>query len=76
MSRAVESSPGDGEEANTVHSVAGQESIEQRLADGKMFQRMECDRCGVTFHFTEAPRATRVPRCPVCGSFGAHPFAA
>lgn len=45
-------------------------------AEGKMFVRMECDRCGARFHFGERPRVTRVPRCPACGSTGAHQSAA
>ncbi len=49
---------------------------ERKSAEGKMFRRMECDRCGAHFHFSEAPRATRIPRCPACGSTGAHPQAA
>lgn len=40
----------------------------QKFAEGKMFQRMECDGCGARFHFAESPRVTRVPRCPACGS--------
>lgn len=44
--------------------------------EGKMFIRMECDRCGRRFHFSESPRVTRIPTCPTCGSFGSHPYAA
>ncbi len=44
--------------------------------EGKMFQRLECDRCRAHFHFTESPRVTRTPRCPACGNMGGHPFAA
>ncbi|WP_322796942.1 hypothetical protein [Tepidiforma sp.] len=44
----------------------------QKSAEGKMFRRLECDRCGAWFHFGESPRVTRVPRCPVCGSLSAH----
>ncbi|MGI8926688.1 MAG: hypothetical protein ACR2HN_08610 [Tepidiformaceae bacterium] len=49
---------------------------EAKFAEGKMFQRMECDRCHARFHFSEAPRTTRIPRCPACGSTGAHVQAA
>ncbi|MCL6645059.1 MAG: hydrogenase maturation nickel metallochaperone HypA [Dehalococcoidia bacterium] len=45
-------------------------------AEGKMFRRLECDRCGAWFQFGERPRVTRVPRCPVCGSMNSHPRAA
>lgn len=47
-----------------------------KVAQGKMFQRLECDRCGGRFQFCEAPRVTRFPRCPWCGSLDAHPRAA
>ena len=47
-----------------------------KFAEGKMFVRMECDRCGAWFHFTDTPRATRFPRCPACGSTGGRPLAA
>jgi hypothetical protein len=58
-------------------SVSGADrELERKLAEGKWFRRLECDRCGATFHFTESPRATRVPRCPQCGSLGGHPLAA
>jgi hypothetical protein len=49
---------------------------ETKLRDGKMFQRFCCDRCGTRFHFTDGPRVTRFPRCPLCGDMGAHPDAA
>lgn len=47
-----------------------------KFREGKMFQRLACAECGTRFHFTDSPRATRVPRCPVCGGFGARPDAA
>lgn len=47
-----------------------------KFAEGKMFVRMECDRCRSWFNFTDSPRSTRVPRCPACGSIAAHPRAA
>jgi len=47
-----------------------------KFAEGKMFERMDCPRCGAQFHFAQTPRVTRVPRCPACGAFGAHPHAA
>lgn len=47
-----------------------------KYAQGKMFERRACDRCGARFNFGDPPRATRVPRCPVCGSLGSHPEAA
>ncbi len=49
---------------------------DSKRREGKMFSRMQCDRCNAQFHFTESPRLTRVPRCPACGSTGAHAFAA
>lgn len=47
-----------------------------KFREGKMFQRMSCDRCGTRFHFTDGPRVTRFPRCPLCGGMSAHPDAA
>ncbi len=44
----------------------------QKQAEGKMFQRLECDGCGALFNFGDSPRVTRVPRCPACGSLVAH----
>ena len=44
----------------------------RKYAEGKMFQRLECDRCGVRFNFGDSPRVTRVPRCPACGSLAEH----
>jgi hypothetical protein len=49
---------------------------EAKLREGKMFQRFACDRCGTRFHFTDSPRVTRFPRCPLCGDMGGHPDAA
>jgi len=49
---------------------------QRKFTEGKMFQRMECDRCRARFNFGLAPRATRIPRCPACGSYGSHPLAA
>ncbi len=43
----------------------------QKRVEGKMFERMVCDHCAASFNFTESPRMTRIPRCPVCGSTGA-----
>jgi hypothetical protein len=40
----------------------------RKFAEGKMFQRFECERCHARFNFGQSPRVTRVPRCPVCGS--------
>lgn len=51
-------------------------ALEMRLREGKTFRRFACDRCGTRFHFTDSPRATRYPRCPLCGGMGAHPDAA
>ena len=48
----------------------------RKQAEGKMFERRECDRCGVRFNFGARPRVTRVPTCPACGSLGSHPQAA
>jgi len=45
----------------------------RKHAEGKMFQRLECERCGARFNFGDSPRVTRVPRCPACGSLAAHP---
>ena len=47
-----------------------------KYAEGKMFQRLECNRCAVRFNFGDTARATRVPRCPACGSWNSHPQAA
>ncbi|MCX7617610.1 hypothetical protein [Tepidiforma sp.] len=47
-----------------------------KFAEGKMFRKLECDRCGARFQFGERPRVTRVPRCPACGSLSSHPRAA
>ena len=43
----------------------------QKFVEGKMFERMACDRCSTAFNFGQSPRATRIPRCPRCGSTGA-----
>lgn len=48
----------------------------KKSAEGKMFVRLECDNCHRSFHFADAPRVTRVPVCPTCGSFQSHPTAA
>ncbi len=53
-----------------------QKRIQRLIAQGKMFRRMSCDRCGGRFHFTESARATRIPVCPNCGSYSAHEQAA
>lgn len=47
-----------------------------KFIQGKMFQRMECDRCHARFNFAETPRVTRIARCPACGSYAAQPLAA
>jgi hypothetical protein len=44
----------------------------QKFVEGKMFERMACDRCNTAFNFSQSPRVTRIPRCPQCGSTGAH----
>lgn len=44
--------------------------------EGKMFERMECGRCHTQFHFTDSPRVTRIPQCPICGSTGVQSAAA
>jgi NAD-dependent SIR2 family protein deacetylase len=49
---------------------------ERKFAEGKMFERMECDRCRAPFNFSQSPRATRIPRCPACGSMASHRRAA
>lgn len=43
----------------------------QKSREGKMFTRFECDACAARFNFMETIRATRSPRCPVCGSTSA-----
>ena len=48
----------------------------RKYHEGKMFQRLECDRCRARFNFADSPRVTRIPRCRACGSMGAHPHAA
>ena len=50
--------------------------VQRMLAQGKMFRRMTCDRCGGHFHFTESARVTRIPVCPSCGSCSTHEQAA
>ncbi|MCL4230120.1 MAG: hypothetical protein KJ053_00905 [Dehalococcoidia bacterium] len=47
-----------------------------KYIQGKMFQRMECERCHARFNFAETPRVTRIARCPACGSLHARPQAA
>jgi hypothetical protein len=49
---------------------------ERKFAEGKMFERMECDRCRAAFNFSPSVRVTRVPVCPACGSMASHPRAA
>ena len=49
---------------------------ERKFIEGKMFERMECDRCRAPFNFAQHPRATRIARCPACGSLASHPRAA
>jgi DNA-directed RNA polymerase subunit RPC12/RpoP len=48
----------------------------RKFDEGKMFQRLECDRCAARFNFGDSPRVTRIPRCPACGSTAAHTRAA
>ncbi len=48
----------------------------RKQTEGKMFQKLECDRCGAAFQFADSPRVTRIPRCPACGSLASHPRAA
>jgi len=48
----------------------------RKFEEGKMFQRLECDRCSVRFNFADSPRVTRIPRCPACGSTATHARAA
>lgn len=43
-----------------------------KFSEGKMFERMECERCHARYNFGAAPRATRIPRCPACGSYSSH----
>ena len=54
-------------------TVTPQPGWARKHLEGKMFQRLECSRCHFSFHFSEPPRATRVPRCPSCGAFGGYP---
>ncbi len=42
-----------------------------KQAEGKMFQRLACVRCGAQFNF--ADRVTAFPVCPACGSTATHP---
>ena len=49
---------------------------QRKFNEGKMFDRMECDACHAPFNFGQSPRATRIPRCPACGSLASHPRAA
>jgi NAD-dependent SIR2 family protein deacetylase len=49
---------------------------ERKFAEGKMFERLECDRCRAKFNFGQSTRVSRVPRCPACGSLASHPRAA
>jgi NAD-dependent SIR2 family protein deacetylase len=44
-----------------------------KFIQGKMFQRLECDRCHARFNFPDTPRVTRIARCPACGSYDAQP---
>ena len=44
----------------------------RKQAEGKMFERRECDRCGLRFNFGASVRITRVPTCPACGSLGSY----
>lgn len=48
----------------------------RKFIEGKMFERMECDRCRAQFNFGQQSRATRIPTCPACGSLASHPRAA
>jgi len=41
----------------------------RKFAEGKMFERVHCIRCKARFHFGQQSRATRVARCPACGSY-------
>lgn len=45
----------------------------QKFIEGKMFERLCCDRCRTPFNFGQSARATRIPHCPRCGSMDAHP---
>jgi hypothetical protein len=47
-----------------------------KFAEGKMFERLECPRCHTRFHFSPAPRMTRIPHCPACGIIVERPEAA
>lgn len=49
---------------------------ERKFVEGKMFERLECDRCQAKFNFGQTTRASRVPVCPACGSLASHPRAA
>lgn len=49
---------------------------ERKFIEGKMFERLECDRCQAKFNFSPSVRVTRVPRCPACGCMASHPRAA
>ncbi|MCC7366348.1 MAG: hypothetical protein IT303_18475 [Dehalococcoidia bacterium] len=48
----------------------------RKRAEGKMFQRFECESCQCRYNFADSPRVTRVPRCPICGSFNGRLIAA
>ena len=48
----------------------------RKRAEGKMARRFECEQCHTRYSFLDSPRVTRVPRCPVCGSFNGRPVAA
>ncbi|HMS59941.1 MAG TPA: hypothetical protein PKA49_13940 [Tepidiformaceae bacterium] len=41
----------------------------RKFAEGKMFERVHCLRCRARFNFGQQSRATRVARCPSCGSY-------
>ena len=49
---------------------------ERKFIEGKMFDRLECDRCRAKFNFGQSTRVSRVPRCPACGSLASHSRAA
>lgn len=47
-----------------------------KQAEGKMFRRLQCQRCHSSYMFSDAPRITRLPVCPACGCREAETFAA
>ena len=59
-----------------MDSAALQPAWRKKQAEGKMSRRFECEQCHARYSFLDSPRITRVPRCPLCGSFNGHPLAA